>query len=164
MNALLLLLCMGAVPADTGLVDQPVATREGPTQLTFNIEPKSTEIYVDKRKLGRADRVKAHRVRPGKHEIRLVYKRDETEFDVSVARGQSLEIKYAFEDSGNEMPPPAEEGKKGKAKGKSKEKAKPAPDDDDIGGQSPDDEGKKREPEPEPMPDLDDDIPPDPTP
>jgi hypothetical protein len=107
MNALLLVLWTGVAPVDLALPSQAVVTKEGPTQLTFEIEPKATDIYVDKRKLGKAGKVKVLKVRPGKHEIRLVYKKDETEFDVSVARGQSLEVKYAFEDSGNEPPPPS---------------------------------------------------------
>ena len=168
MGTLLLLMCLGFAPADIELSAQPVVTKEGPTQLTFEIEPKSTEIYVDKRKLGRADRVKVHKVRPGKHEIRLVYKKDETEFDVSVARGQSLEVKYAFEDSGNEPPPPADDGAKKKGKGKAKGKEEPAPEDEGSDEEKAPDEGKSKKkepaPEPEPTPGLDEDIPADPTP
>lgn len=162
MNALLLVLWTGVAPVDLALPSQAVVTKEGPTQLTFEIEPKGTEIYVDKRKLGKAGKVKVLKVRPGKHEIRLVYKRDETEFDVSVARGQSLEVKYAFEDSGNEQPP-VEEPKKDKGKAK-----EPPPSDDEGSGDEPEKEGKAKKkepaPEPEPTPGLDDDIPADPTP
>jgi len=165
MNALLLVLCTAVAPADLALPSQAVVTKEGPTQLTFEIEPKGTDIYVDKRKLGKAGKVKVLKVKPGKHEIRLVYKKDETEFDVSVARGQSLEVKYAFEDSGNEPPPPAEEPKKGK--GKVKEEP---PAGDEGSGDAPEKEkegkAKKKEPAPEPEPQqgLDEDIPSDPTP
>lgn len=81
-----------------------------PTALVFEIEPDSVVIHVDGKRKGTAGKVKKVPVNPGRHLVRLVNDRDETEFEVKVRKGESLKVQYMFEDSGSQRPaPPAEE-------------------------------------------------------
>ncbi len=146
MNALLLSALLFSVPAQSTTPDslQAEAVRGGKKSGTikFEVAPKSTVIYVDGRKKGKAAKVKKVRVRAGKHDLRLVYNKDETEFEVKVQKGNVLVIKYAFEDSGRPLPKVPEP------------KAKPAPKDKKDQPKEPDKSGDD-----EPYEDFDSDIP-----
>jgi hypothetical protein len=160
---LLLLTTLSAMPPvllDDACVATKVAAKAGPTQLAFEVEPESVIIYVDSKKKGVAKKLKHVAVKPGTHTVRLVWNKDETEFDIKVEKGRTIVVKYAFEDSGAETPPPSEEtppaadedSKKDAPKARQKEKG--------------DEKEKDREKAPAPPPaddepsdDLDSDIP-----
>ena len=74
--------------------------KKGPTQLQFEIDPPSVIIHVDKKRVGKAGKVKRYKCRPGRHVIRLVNNKDEVEFEMRVAKHETMVVKYAFEDSG----------------------------------------------------------------
>lgn len=130
MSMFVLCLAFALVPPSSG--DVPEGTQQvkkgkkSPTQLKFEIEPTSVVIYVDKKKKGKAKKGKLVRVKPGDRVIRLVNGKDETEFVLRVEKGNTLLVKYAFEDSREETPPAPEP-----------EPKTPAPDDDnsDIPGE-----------------------------
>lgn len=153
MSMWLLATTLCALPAgsiETGPGAVTVASAAGPTQLQFEVEPESVIIWVDGKKKGVAKKLKHVPVKPGTHSVKLVWNKDETEFDIKVDKGKTVVVKYAFEDSGSVAPPPeetpapAEDSKK-----KDEPKAKPKKD-------------KAPEPPPadeEPGDDLDSDIP-----
>ncbi|MFH1811449.1 MAG: hypothetical protein ABIJ09_22095 [Pseudomonadota bacterium] len=144
MNMLLLCSAMSVLPAG-GLIGNPdvevVKAKAAPTQLQFEVEPANVIIFVDNKKKGVAKKLKAVNVKPGTHTVKLVWNKDETEFDIKVEKGRTVVVKYAFEDSGKEntppaeeTPPPAEDNKKKDApKGKQDKAPSPPPDDDEPG-------------------------------
>ena len=126
-----------------------VRAAKTPTLIKFEVAPKATMIYVDGRKKGKAGKVHKVRVKPGKHDVRLVFNRDETEFEIKIQKGKILVIKYAFEDSGRPTPKIPEPKAKPKPK---KESPRAQPDRRD---ENPD---KSRDDD-EPYDDFDSDIP-----
>jgi len=138
MNALLLCLTVGLAPASGGLdgVDidavKQQKQKQGPTRLEFDIEPNTVDIHVGNprsgktKRIGKARKGRMHKVRPGDHLIKLVHGRDETEFVVRVAKGQTYLVQFKFEDSGiDNTPPPAQEEEEGEEEAPPAKEEKP---------------------------------------
>lgn len=70
----------------------------GATGIEWQIEPEGVEIYVDGKKVGEAGKVQFTALKPGKHSVRLVRHKDETEIDVDLKKGQTLKFAFKFED------------------------------------------------------------------
>lgn len=147
MQALLISLLLLAPPVAASSQGSAVKAAKGHSALKFEVAPKATVIYVDGRKKGSAGKVHKVRVKPGKHDVRLVFNKDETEFEINVQKAQEIVVKYAFEDSGRPAPKVPE---KKPAPDKKAPKEKPAP-----SQPKPDQQG----PHDEPYDDFDSDIP-----
>ena len=89
---------------DSGWVSEAAADGKGkkpPTETTgieWQVEPEGVEIYLDGKKIGEAGKLGFTPVKPGKHAVRLVRVKDETEIDVEVKKGQTLKFAFKFED------------------------------------------------------------------
>jgi hypothetical protein len=126
---------------------------KGRTQITFEVTPPTTTVYVDSKKCGEAGKLTTMgvAVSAGTHAIKLVHGGDEMEADVNVKAGTSLNFRYVFEDSGPAVPKEDkkkdDESKKDK-KGKDKDKDKGKKDKDakdGKGGEGDGDKKKKKE-------------------
>ncbi len=73
-------------------------TPAGQTGIEWHIEPDGVEIYLNGKKVGEAGRLAFSPTKPGKHAVRLVRVKDETEIDVEVKKGQTLKFTFKFED------------------------------------------------------------------
>lgn len=80
--------------ADEGKKKPPA----GATGIEWLVEPDGVEIYLDGKKIGEAGRISFTPTKPGKHAVRLVRVKDETEIDVEVKKGQILKFTFKFED------------------------------------------------------------------
>ncbi|MBI5529224.1 MAG: PEGA domain-containing protein [Deltaproteobacteria bacterium] len=122
---------------------------KGRTQITFEVTPSSTVVYVDGKKHGEAGKLTTVgvAVSAGTHAVRLVHGGDEMEADVNVKAGQSLNFRYVFEDSGGGGAAKANQAKDHKDAKDNQDKAKK-------------DEGKGAAKEPKKKEDLID-LPPD---
>lgn len=84
------------------------------TGIKFDVIPiENTIAFIDGKKVGEVSKIDIVPVKPGKHTIKLIHKKDEVEFDVVVAKKQILNFKYAFEDSGKGISGFSEEEKEG---------------------------------------------------
>lgn len=70
----------------------------GGTGIEWHVEPEGVEIYLNGKKIGEAGRISFTPTKPGKHAVRLVRVKDETEIDVEVKKGQTLKFTFKFED------------------------------------------------------------------
>lgn len=79
---------------------------KGRTQITFEVTPPTTTVFVDNKKHGEAGKLTTTgvAVSAGTHAVKLVNGGDEMEADVNVKAGQSLNFRYMFEDSGPATP------------------------------------------------------------
>ena len=68
------------------------------TGIQWQVAPEKVEIFVDGKKIGVAGELRVTSVKPGKHAIRLVNGLDETEFEVSVKKGQLVPLQFEFTD------------------------------------------------------------------
>jgi hypothetical protein len=66
------------------------------TGIEWAVEPGDVVIYLDDKKLGDAASVKFTETKPGKHTVRLVLSKDETETDVVVQKGKILKFTFSF--------------------------------------------------------------------
>lgn len=66
------------------------------TGIEWAVEPGDVVIYLDDKKLGDAASLKFTETKPGKHTIRLVLAKDETETDVVVQKGKILKFTFSF--------------------------------------------------------------------
>jgi hypothetical protein len=83
----------------------------GPTQLTLDIQPPGVEVKVDGKKIGTSgDKPLVVKVKPGNRVVRLVYKGDAHEEEVSVKAGEKKIYAWKFEGSGGPKPAVAEPG------------------------------------------------------
>jgi len=84
------------------------------TGIRFEVIPvENTIAFIDGKKVGEVSKIDIVPVKPGKHTIKLVHKKDEVEVDVVVVKKQILDFKYAFEDSGKGISGFSEEEKEG---------------------------------------------------
>ena len=75
---------------------QPRKQPKPQTAIQWEIEPSSVVVYLDKKKLGRAGDLKRTPAKPGRHTVRLVKGKDETEIDIQVTKGQLLRFVLDF--------------------------------------------------------------------
>lgn len=68
------------------------------TGIAWQVSPEQVIIFLDDKKLGTAGQLKFTDAKPGKHTVRLVRGKDETEMDVNVKKGEALSFVYQFED------------------------------------------------------------------
>ncbi len=80
--------------------DAPVveAVQEGKTGITWEVQPAEVVIYLDEKRIGTAGDLKFTEAKPGKHTVKLMRGKDETEMEISVKKGQALKFIYQFED------------------------------------------------------------------
>lgn len=106
---LVILVAAMAVAAAAQAEDKKKAQKgppKGRTQITFEVTPPTTTVYVDNKKHGEAGKLTTMgvAVSAGTHAVKLVHGGDEMEADVNVKAGQSLNFRYMFEDSGPAVP------------------------------------------------------------
>jgi hypothetical protein len=82
----------------------PAASKR--TALVLKVEPGDTEVWVDGKKRGTAEKVKELPLDPGNHIVKLVHKGDEREDQVTLKRGVLTTFEWKFED---DRPKPADE-------------------------------------------------------
>lgn len=73
-----------------------LALAAAPTQLTIDVKPAGTDVYVDGVKKGKARKPIVVKLKPGKHVVRLVYKGDAHEEEVTVKSGENRIWKWEF--------------------------------------------------------------------
>lgn len=70
--------------------------RRTPTAIQWEVRPASVVVYLDDKKLGLAGDLELTPTAPGRHTIRLVNGRDESEMEVEVTRGHILRFVLDF--------------------------------------------------------------------
>lgn len=68
-----------------------------PAELTIDVQPEGVEVKVDGRKRGTSGKPLAVKLKPGRHLVRLTYKGDAHEEEVSVKAGEKKTYAWAFE-------------------------------------------------------------------
>ena len=71
-----------------------------PSQLTLDIKPADTILYVDGKKLGDASKPRTVKLKAGPHEIKLTRKGDTHNDEVVLKPGQHITWKFDFGDDG----------------------------------------------------------------
>ena len=71
-------------------------TRIAKSAIRWEVTPPSVVVYLDGKKLGRAGDLKATPTTPGRHAIRLVNGKDETELEIEVGEGQIVRFVLDF--------------------------------------------------------------------
>lgn len=71
---------------------------EGDTGIEWEVAPPSVVIFLDGKKLGEAGGLKFTKSTPGKHTVKLLNGKDETEMEVSLKKGQTLKFTFAFDE------------------------------------------------------------------
>lgn len=71
---------------------------EGKTGITWEVQPAEVVIFVDDKRIGTAGELKFTEAKPGKHTVKLMRNKDETEMEVNVKKGQAIKFVYQFED------------------------------------------------------------------
>ncbi len=83
----------------------------GPTALSIEVKPAGAEVMVDGKKVGKSGaKPLVVKVRPGKHEVKCVYKGDSHSEEVAVKSGEKLSWAFEFEGVDSE---PAKDKDKG---------------------------------------------------
>ena len=86
-----------ATPAKSKAKAKKKRPKKVKTRIHWLIQPKSVEIYLDTTRLGKAGDLEFTTTSPGKHTIRLVNGKDETEFDLKISENQTLRFEFIFE-------------------------------------------------------------------
>lgn len=69
-----------------------------PTQLTLEVKPDGVEVKLDGNKVGKSgEKAMVKTVKPGKHVVRLSYKGDSHEEEVSVKAGEKKTWSFTFD-------------------------------------------------------------------
>jgi hypothetical protein len=76
---------------------EPKKVSADKTGISWEVEPPEVQIFLDDKKLGDAGKIKFTETKPGKHTVRLVLGKDETETEVSVKKGQTLKFNFSFD-------------------------------------------------------------------
>jgi hypothetical protein len=85
-----------------------------PTQLLIEVSPPGVEIKVDGKKVGTSGKSIALKTKPGKHTVRLSFKGDSHEEEVSLKAGEKKTYQWDFGGTGagsaptDEKPTPTE--------------------------------------------------------
>jgi hypothetical protein len=81
----------------------------GPTRIRFEVKPPAAVIYVDGKRRGTAgEKPFLVTVTPGRHQIKVTYKKDSSEEPLVAKKGETTNWKYEFETDQPKKPPPAE--------------------------------------------------------
>ena len=100
---LTLVLGLFAVPAFSnevpGTEEAGTSVAKTKTGISWQVEPEQVVIYLDGKRLGTAGKLKFTKTRPGKHTVRLTLKKDESEMDIEVKKGQTLKFLFKFDQS-----------------------------------------------------------------
>lgn len=75
----------------------PVADKAEKTGINWDVQPAEVVIFLDDRRLGEAGKLKFTETKPGKHNVKLMLGKDETEADVTVKKGQTLKFTFSFD-------------------------------------------------------------------
>lgn len=89
---------LGAHLALAGPDAPAVAEVADKTGIAWEVAPSEVIIFLDDKKLGTAGDLKFTEAKPGKHTVKLMRGKDETEMEVNVKKGQALKFVYQFED------------------------------------------------------------------
>lgn len=73
------------------------AAPQDKTGINWEVEPATVVIYLDDKRLGEAGKLKFTDAKPGKHTVKLVNGKDETEAEIVVKKGQSLKFAFSFD-------------------------------------------------------------------
>jgi hypothetical protein len=87
----------------------------GPTSLSIDVKPAGAEVQLDGKKIGKSgDKPLVRQVKPGKHEVKCIYKGDSHTEEVMVKAGDKQSWAFEFEgvDSAPE-PEPKKEKREG---------------------------------------------------
>lgn len=101
LTALALVGCLSVplVRAAQAAPPEPVkdgAEKAEKTGISWEVEPASVVIILDDKKLGEAGNLKFTEAKPGKHVVKLMLGKDETEMEVNVKKGQALKFTFSF--------------------------------------------------------------------
>lgn len=102
LTALALIGCLSVPLARAAFADPPVspvkdgAEKAEKTGISWEVEPAAVVIILDDKKLGEAGNLKFTEAKPGKHVVKLMLGKDETEMEVNVKKGQALKFTFSF--------------------------------------------------------------------
>ena len=82
-----------------------------PSQLTLEVKPAETIIFVDGKRVGDASKPRTLKLKAGPHEVKLTYKGDSHTDEVVVKAGEKLTWRFTFEDDRPPSQPTVDEGK-----------------------------------------------------
>lgn len=68
------------------------------TGISWKIEPAHVVVFLDGKKLGEAGSLGFTTTGPGKHSVKLTKGDDETEMDVTVKKGEVLQVSFSFDE------------------------------------------------------------------
>ncbi len=74
-----------------------VALQAAPAQLTIEVAPPESELFVDGKKKGKAKKPFVLKLAPGRHEIKVVYKGDSHSEEIALKAGEKKTWKWEFE-------------------------------------------------------------------
>jgi hypothetical protein len=99
----------------TLLVVAKLSLLAGPSSLSIDVKPAGAEVQVDGKKIGKSgDKALVVKVKPGKHEVKCIYKGDSHTEEVVVKANEKSNWAFEFEgvDSTPE-PEPTKEKREG---------------------------------------------------
>jgi hypothetical protein len=84
-----------ASPDKTG--GKPVQGKADATGIEWEVSPAHVVVFLDGKRLGEAGALKFTATSPGKHVVKLLNGKDETESDIPLKKGQKLKFVYNFD-------------------------------------------------------------------
>lgn len=69
-----------------------------PSQLTLEVKPAATLIFVDGKKIGDASKARTLKLKPGTHEIKLTHRGDSHSDQIVIKPGEKVTWRFEFED------------------------------------------------------------------
>ena len=82
----------------TLLVVAKLSLLAGPSSLSIDVKPAGAEVQVDGKKVGKSgDKPLVVKVKPGKHEVKCIYKGDSHTEEVSVKANEKSNWAFEFE-------------------------------------------------------------------
>lgn len=88
------------------------AAPKGPGQLTIEVKPSNSVVFVDGKKKGTGAKPIVVKLPAGKHQVRVTHKGDAHEEEVVVKAGEKKRWKWTFEGDEAEQPEKPAEGEK----------------------------------------------------
>jgi hypothetical protein len=76
---------------------RPVAEKAGETGIEWAVGPAHVMVFLDGKKVGEAGALKFTTTAPGKHTVKLMNGKDETEMEVNVKKGQKVKFEFTFD-------------------------------------------------------------------
>jgi hypothetical protein len=83
----------GPTRSPVPIADKAPADKTG---ISWEVEPAEVVIMLDGKRIGEAGKLKFTSAKPGKHTIKLMNGKDETEADVVVKKGETLKFTFSF--------------------------------------------------------------------